>query len=120
VDGSHDPDCRKSFPWDESKWDHDLRDHLKALITLRKAHPVLRTGEYKKLYAEHGVIVFERSDAREKLIVAINASESTRQVEIPREESRKPQVLFGQISSISSKDGRIQFTVPARNGFVLK
>ena len=120
MDGSHDPDCRKSFPWDESKWDHDLRDHLKALITLRKAHPALRTGGYKKLYAEHGVMVFERSDAGEKLIVAINVSESTRQVEIPHEESRKPQVLFGQISNISSNDGRIRFTVPARSGFVLK
>jgi len=120
MDGSHDPDCRKSFLWDESKWDHDLRDHLKALITLRKAHPALRTGEYKRLYAENGVIVFERADAKEKLIVVINASESTRQVEVPREESRKLQVLFGQISSISSNDGRIRFTVPARSGFVLK
>jgi neopullulanase len=120
MDGGHDPDCRKSFPWDESKWDHDLHDHLKALITLRKAHPILRTGEYKKLYAEHGVIAFERSDAKEKLIVAINASESTRQVEVPREAGGKPQVLFGQASSITSKDGRVQFTVSARTGIIVK
>jgi hypothetical protein len=66
------------------------------------------------------VIVFERSDAREKLIIAINASEGTRQVEIPREESRKPQVLFGQASEVSSKDGQIQFTVSACSGFVVK
>ena len=120
MDGGHDPDCRKSFPWDESKWDHDLHDHLKALITLRKAHPILRTGEYKKLYAEPGVMVFERSDAKEKLIGVINASESTRQVEVPREAGGKPQVLFGQASSITSKDGRVQFTVSARTGIIVK
>jgi cyclomaltodextrinase / maltogenic alpha-amylase / neopullulanase len=49
MDGNHDPDCCKSFPWDESKWDQDLRNHLKAFILLRKAHPALRAGEYKKL-----------------------------------------------------------------------
>jgi glycosidase len=120
VDGSQDPDCRKSFPWDESKWDHDLRDHLKTLISLRKAHPVLRTGEYKKLYAEHGVIVFQRAGVNENLIVVINVSEGTRQVEVPREAGGKPQVLFGQASEISSKDGYIQFTVSAQSGSVIK
>ena len=120
MDGSHDPDCRKPFQWDKSKWDHNLRDHLRSLIALRKAYPVLRTGEYKKLYAEHGVIVYERTDAKEKLIVAINASEGMRKVEVRREAGRQPQIVFGQASDISSKDGRIQFTISARSGIVVK
>ena len=120
IDGSHDPDCRKSFQWDESKWDNDLRDYLKKLIVLRKAHPALRTGEYKKLYAEDGVVVYERTDSREKLLVAINASESTRHVEVWGEAGRKPQIIFGQASDISSKDGRIQFTISARSGILIK
>jgi cyclomaltodextrinase len=120
MEGSHDPDCRRSFPWDESKWDHDLRDHLKTLITLRKAHPVLRMGEYRKLYAEHGVIVFERADAGEKLIVALNASESARQVEVPREAGTKTRILLGQAPAIPSKDGRIQFTLSARSGIIVQ
>jgi hypothetical protein len=30
VGGGHDPDCRKSFPWDESKWDKDLFEFAQA------------------------------------------------------------------------------------------
>jgi len=31
LTGGKDPDCRKAFPWDESKWDHDLRNSLKVI-----------------------------------------------------------------------------------------
>jgi len=51
-----------AFPWDESKWNHDLRNFVKELIALRKAHPALRgEGSYKKLYAADGVYVFQRA-----------------------------------------------------------
>ncbi|HSG46147.1 MAG TPA: glycoside hydrolase family 13 protein, partial [Anaerolineales bacterium] len=42
LDGGHDPDCRKSFPWEESKWDTNLLSYVKELTTLRKKHPALR------------------------------------------------------------------------------
>ena len=81
--GRHDPECRQPFPWDESKWNHDLRDFVKGLIALRKAHPVLRgNGSYKKLSASDSIYVFERASESETLIIALNASECARKVEV--------------------------------------
>jgi len=54
LDGGADPECRKSFPWDETRWDHDLRDYLKKLIVLRKENPALRRGSLLRL-ASHSV-----------------------------------------------------------------
>ena len=56
------PNADSHFPWDESKWDHDLRDFVKELIALRKAHPALRgEGSYKKLYTADSVYIFKRA-----------------------------------------------------------
>jgi neopullulanase len=42
VDGGHDPECRKGFPWDESKWDHDLQTYVKEAVAMRKNNPSRR------------------------------------------------------------------------------
>jgi len=39
-----DPMCRGTFPWDRASWDHDVRDHLRSLIDLRRSLAVLRRG----------------------------------------------------------------------------
>ncbi len=46
MDGQHDPDCRRSFPWEESKWDKGLLGYVKELIALRKKNPALRRGDF--------------------------------------------------------------------------
>lgn len=83
LDGGHDPDCRKAFPWDSSKWDHDLLTFVKKCIALRHACPALRRGTYHRLYAHDGVYVFARRLADETLVIALNAASSTRSVDVP-------------------------------------
>ena len=100
VDGEHDPDCRKSFPWDESQWDHSLLDYLKSAISLRKTHPSLRRGTFTRLWSADGVYAFGRALEGESLLVALNASEEPRQIEVQYEAKKKPKVLFGQPSDI--------------------
>lgn len=39
-----DPMCRATFPWDRADWDLELRQHLRALIHLRRRTPALRRG----------------------------------------------------------------------------
>ncbi|MBI5932616.1 MAG: glycoside hydrolase family 13 protein [Chloroflexi bacterium] len=119
VDGRHDPECRKSFPWDEAKWDRDLLDYLKTAISLRKTHPSLRRGTFSRLWSADGVYAFGRAHAGESLVVAFNASESPRPLEVSYEAKRKPKALFGQPSDIESKGGKVKFTIPARSGVVL-
>ncbi len=79
--GGADPDCRRAFPWDESRWDHDLRADFKRFIALRKAHPALRAGDYVTLYAKDLAYAFARTHAEEVVVVALNAD--TTPVNVP-------------------------------------
>lgn len=119
IDGKHDPDNRKSFPWEESKWDKDLLNYAKQLIRLRKKHPALRRGDFKRLWSANGVYAFSRSLDGHTYIIALNASESPQQAEV-QYEGKHPRVIFGEASNISLSDQRLRFTIPARSGVMLK
>ena len=82
MDGRHDPECRKSFPWDKSRWNGDLLNYTKQCISLRQASPALRRGTYHRLYAADGVYAFGRKLNDETLVIALNASEQVRTVDI--------------------------------------
>jgi neopullulanase len=113
VDGGHDPECRKSFPWDEAQWDKDLLEYAKTCIALRKEHAALRSGDYKRLHAEDRVVVFARATEKETIIVAFNTAVEERTIELNFE--KKPRVLFGKPLIQGNK-----LTIPPRSGVVLK
>lgn len=83
--GGKDPDCRRAFPWDRSEWNLELHHWVRTLIHLRKRYPALRRGEYKRLFADpnNGHFAFARILGEEKILVAINASSSPQQFQIP-------------------------------------
>lgn len=119
LDGKHDPECRKSFPWDEAKWDRDLLDYLKSAISLRKSHPSLRRGTFDRLWSADGVYAFGRAHEGENLVVAFNASESPRPLEVKYEAKKTPKALFGHPSDIHSEHGKVRLVVPPRSGVVI-
>jgi cyclomaltodextrinase / maltogenic alpha-amylase / neopullulanase len=119
LDGQHDPDCRKSFPWDESKWDMDLLNFVKEAIALRTKNPTLRRGDFKRLWSTDGVYAFSRSFEGETFVVALNASESAQHVQVANEAGQSPQPVFGEASNLVV-DGKLRFTIPSRSGVVLK
>ena len=83
LEGGPDPDCRRAFPWDESSWDHVLRDHVKRLAALRHAHPALRRGSFRTLMAEGGVVAFERAvDQGDAVVAVFNVSREERRVDL--------------------------------------
>ncbi|HET7145381.1 MAG TPA: alpha-amylase family glycosyl hydrolase, partial [Anaerolineales bacterium] len=113
MDGGHDPECRKSFPWEhKDKWDMDLLEFTKTCATLRTKHTSLRRGVYKRLYAEGEVMAFERSHKKERLIVAFNTSKEVKIIEL--DVNKKPNVLFGKPGISGNK-----ITIPPRSGIVL-
>jgi alpha-glucosidase len=67
--GGGDPDCRRTMPWDETQWDHDLRAFVRRLAHLRRSAPALRWGGFQQLYAQGETIVFQREAPEERLIV---------------------------------------------------
>jgi neopullulanase len=112
VDGGHDPECRKAFPWDENKWDKDLFEYVKACTQLRTEYASLRRGDYKRLYAEGPVMAYSRTHKNETLMVAFNTSTHEQTIELPL--ASKTKILFGK-PAISGN----RLTIPPRSGIVL-
>ncbi|SMB80251.1 alpha-amylase family glycosyl hydrolase [Deinococcus hopiensis] len=54
------PWCREAMPWDEAKWDHDLRAHVRTLIHARRATHALHEGNLRFLHAEADAVAFLR------------------------------------------------------------
>ena len=74
LQGGPDPDCRRAFPWDESRWDRDLLAWFRRATALRHAHPALRRGRYVRLHADRGtgVFAFARQGQGQTLAIVIN------------------------------------------------
>ena len=113
VDGGHDPECRKAFPWDESKWDKDLLAYAKACIALRNKYKSLRQGTYRRVHTEDHVMVYARETKNESILVAFNASASEKMITIDL--PHMPKVLFGAATVAGTK-----ISLPPRSGAVLK
>jgi len=120
MDGEHDPGCRKSFPWEESKWDQNLLSYVKEVIALRKQNPALRRGDFNRLWSAEGTYAFSRSFEGNTFITALNASDSIQQIEVTYDAQKHPKIMFGEATNISVGDGRLKFKIPARCGVVLK
>ena len=68
MTGGYDPDCRKGFPWDEAKWDTDIRRHVQLLARLKTGGRL--AGDVIRISASDDVLTLER----EELTLLINAS----------------------------------------------
>lgn len=119
MDGEHDPYCRKSFPWDEGKWDRNLLEYVKELIALRKKNPALRRGDFKRLWSANGTYAYSRTLGDKTFVVAVNVSGSPQRINVTYEAGKSPKPVFGEAFE-TSLDGRLHFTVPANSGVVLK
>ena len=82
MEGGRDPDCRRSFPWDESRWNQKLREYVRRFVSLRHRYPCLKRGEFKCLYSEDDVYAYARRLGNETLIVALNVSREIRTPQI--------------------------------------
>jgi len=85
MEGGHDPDCRRAFPWDEARWDADLLAFFRRAIALRHEHPALRRGRYLRLHADErcGVYAFARQGEGEALIVVLNNGPTSYDLDVP-------------------------------------
>ncbi len=84
ITGDNDPDCRKCMEWDKSRQNKELFDWYKVLIKLRKDHECIRKGSYKTINCsdEEDLLVFERSDDKEKIRVIIRKGSSDKKVRV--------------------------------------
>ncbi len=85
LPGSGDPDCRRAFPWEPEAWDHEMRDWVKTLATLRQSNPALKEGDFTRLVVcdSPSCCAFARSSESQIIIAAINAGDEPVTMEIP-------------------------------------
>jgi len=85
MEGGPDPDCRRAFSWDGTRWDHDLLAFFRQAIGLRHEHSALRRGRYLRLHADdqHGVYAFARQGEEETLVVVLNSSPAGYDLDVP-------------------------------------
>jgi cyclomaltodextrinase / maltogenic alpha-amylase / neopullulanase len=74
MEGRHDPDCRRAFPWDEANWDKDLLAYVKAATSLRHAQASLRHGSFSVLAAEGQAMAWTRTlEGAPSVVTLLNA-----------------------------------------------
>ncbi len=83
VEGGEDPDCRRTFPWDEQKWDRDLLDAFRTLVRLRREEPVLRRGGVRWADAHGRSLLLVRDLPPAEVAFALNAGEEETVVDLP-------------------------------------
>jgi neopullulanase len=119
--GGVDPDNRRAFPWDESRWDATLLDWTRRAFALRHAEPVLRHGEVRILAAEGRCVAFERAGADGRLVVALNAGPDATRVRVDAGDTGADVLLATHPAATPSvDDGAIQVDLPARSAIVLR
>lgn len=82
MTGGNDPECRGCMIWDEEKQNKDMPKFYKKMVSIRKENKVLVYGSYRNLYLKGNVIVFERYNQSESVMVAINNSDKEAEINI--------------------------------------
>ena len=120
LEGAHDPDCRRTFPWDEAAWDEELLAHYRALIRLRLEHKSLQEGAIQTLYAAGDVYAFGRILGEEVVITAVNrGAELTVDLPVWRlglEDETLASFLDGE--DVTVQAGELKLTLPPKTSRV--
>jgi len=74
AEGWKDPFNRRCYPWgNENK---EILNYYMFITALRKKNKVLASGKYRCLIHDKDVFAFERFDDKERIIIAVNLSDS--------------------------------------------
>ena len=123
MEGRHDPDCRRGFVWDDSRWNHDLLEFTRRAVALRHTQRVLRHGSYRTLVAAGDAIAFARAEGDDVAVMVINAGDSDAALDLRADElatrNLQPVDLPGMATpALEASDGSVRVTAAARSGGV--
>ncbi len=100
VQGYGDPFCRATYPWGAE--DKVLLEFYRNLGEIRRKSNAFKKGGFSPLVADGGVLVFERTDGKDKTLVAVNAGQNGYEYAVPNE-YLKAKTVFGT----PIKDGKL-------------
>jgi cyclomaltodextrinase / maltogenic alpha-amylase / neopullulanase len=75
-----------THPLHNFKTDEELKDHITDVNGLRNQSETLRTGDFKLLHNEDGLIVYKRFSDEETWIVVLNNTSETQRIDLTQEE----------------------------------
>jgi glycosidase len=81
MEGGADPFNRVCYPWGHE--DSDLLDWYKHLSRIRRGNSCFKDGEYKLIEARNGLFAFTRGSDEQRILVAVNVSDSERTLTAP-------------------------------------
>jgi glycosidase len=125
LEGGEDPDSRRAFPWEEDKWDHDLRNFIRYLIKLRREYVELRRGEVIFLESEtDGVVAMARRHQNSTVLLVFNATNASLDIRLPVgelewTESQPVDDLLKQEHHLVS-EGRLGLHLPSCHAILLR
>jgi neopullulanase len=126
VEGDHDPDCRRSFPWDESVWDHEGLAWTRAVLALRRAVPALRRGAFRTAGSAGLALGFVRAGGDgDVAVVAVNAADAATELPLVVPEAAGRRLVRAGLPGTAAvsvdvgADGSLVVAVPPRTGLVL-
>jgi glycosidase len=119
VAGGKDPECRRCYPWDESKQDLETRDHVALLARTRAREAALRRGTVRTLLAEGKTYAFvreaEAGDAGRPIVCVLNAGDETATVDL-KVSGKKANDLLVDGRMLEIADGVLHVEVPPLSG----
>jgi neopullulanase len=128
VEGDHDPDCRRAFPWDQSRWDGDGLAWTTTAYAARHALPALRRGSFRVAGADADAVAYVRGAVAGggTVLVVVNAGEAPAEVQawapelagVTLADVPLPGIAAGEVNVAA--DGAVTVPVPARTGRILR
>ena len=73
LTGGKDPSNRKSYPW--GKENNDILGFYRKISAIRVSEEALRNGEIEFLEFNNGILAYERTLNKDKIIIAVNIME---------------------------------------------
>jgi cyclomaltodextrinase len=121
MTGGLDPDNRGAFPWDESRWNRELLDLVRALSSFRAGHEYLRHGDFRVVAADGEAVAYAMTNHDGGALVALNAGSAEAKLALPGSFDGLDAVeLPGwDAPSIQRTGGHTALEIPARTGGVL-
>jgi glycosidase len=132
MPGGGDPDNRRDFPggWigdanvafapaGRTREQQEIFSYVQSLLTLRHEHAALRSGQLWHMASDESSYVFARESEEERLVVAFNNAEQSRELRIPLADTPAQragaiELLFGEAKAeLAGKE--IHMTMPAQS-----
>jgi neopullulanase len=120
--GGIDPDNRRAFPWDSSRWDEALFDWTRRAFALRNAEPLLRHGVVRVVTASGDALAFERVGDGGRIAVAMNAGVEPARIRLGDAVAADVSVLLATHPSEapSTSQGTCEVELPGRAAMVAR